>query len=122
MMCNGRTMIYLVATLMMVGVAHAEGDAKRGEQIYQSCQDCHSLDDNDVGPRHRGVFGRVAGSVPDYNYSSALKNSKIVWDEKTLDRWLTSPKAFVPGTKMGFVLSNPKDRADVIEYLRTIAK
>jgi cytochrome c len=122
MMCNGGTIIYLATTLLMVGVAHADGDARRGEQIYQSCQDCHSLDENDVGPKHRGVFGRVAGSVPDYNYSLALKNSRITWNEKTLDQWLIGPKIFVPGTKMGFVLSDAKDRADVIEYLRTMAK
>src|SRR5689334_3977583 len=48
------------------------GDADRGEQIYQACTDCHSLDKNDVGPRHRGVFGRKAASLPDYDYSDAL--------------------------------------------------
>jgi len=53
------------------------GDAARGEKLFQACTDCHSLDQNDVGPRHRGVYGRKAGSLPDYNYSEALKSANI---------------------------------------------
>jgi len=98
------------------------GDADRGEQIYQACTDCHSLDKNDVGPRHRGVFGRKAGSLPDYDYSDALKSANIVWNEETLDKWLTDPQAFVPGVRMFFHLDNPQDRADVIAYLKERAK
>jgi cytochrome c len=94
------------------------GDPARGEQLYEACTDCHSLDKNDVGPRHRGVFGRKAGSLPDYNYSEALRSSNIVWNEETLDKWLTDPQAFVPGAKMYFHLDNAQDRADVIAYLK----
>jgi cytochrome c len=121
-MRNYETVAYLAAMLLTTGVAHAAGDAARGEQIYQSCQDCHSLDENEVGPKHRGVFGRAAGTVPGYNYSAALKNSKIVWSEATLDQWLTDPQAFVPGSRMAFRLTDAKDRADVIEYLKEKAK
>ena len=53
------------------------GDAGRGEALYEACQDCHSLDKNDVGPRHRGVFGRKAASLPDYDYSDALKSANL---------------------------------------------
>ena len=56
-----------------VAAANLAGDPDRGEQLYQACTDCHSLDKNDVGPRHRGVFGRKAGSLPDYSYSDALR-------------------------------------------------
>ena len=98
------------------------GDPARGEQLYEACTDCHSLDKNDVGPRHRGVFGRKAGSLPDYSYSDALKSSNIVWNEETLDKWLTDPQAFVPGVKMFFHLDNAQDRADVIAYLKERAK
>src|SRR5450432_44181 len=76
--------------------AAAAGDAAHGEVLYEGCQDCHSLDQNDVGPRHRGVFGRKAGSLTDYDYSDGLRNSDIVWNEATLDRWLTDPQAVVP--------------------------
>ena len=98
------------------------GDAARGETLYEACQDCHSLDKNDVGPRHRGVFGRKAASLPDYDYSDALKSANIVWNEETLDKWLTDPQAVAPGAKMFFHLDNPQDRADVIAYLKGRAK
>jgi cytochrome c len=98
------------------------GDAARGETLYEACQDCHSLDKNDVGPRHRGVFGRKAASLPDYDYSDALKSANIVWNDETLDKWLTDPQAVVPGTKMFFHLDNPQDRADVIAYLKERAR
>jgi len=98
------------------------GDAARGENLYEACQDCHSLDKNDVGPRHRGVFGRKAASLPDYDYSDALKSANITWNEETLDKWLTDPQAVAPGAKMFFHLDNPQDRADVIAYLKERAK
>jgi cytochrome c len=98
------------------------GDASHGEALYEACQDCHSLDKNDVGPRHRGVFGRKAASLPDYDYSDALKSANIVWNEETLDKWLTDPQAVAPGAKMFFHLENPQDRADVIAYLKERAK
>ncbi|MES1147019.1 MAG: cytochrome c family protein [Solimonas sp.] len=94
------------------------GDAARGKVLYQACESCHSIDDNDIGPKHRGVVGRVAGSVSDYAYSAALKQSGIVWDETTLDRWLTNPSAMVPGTKMFFKIDNAQDRADIIAFLK----
>ena len=102
--------------------ALAAGDPERGEQVYQGCQDCHTLDRNDVGPRHRGVFGRKAGSLADFDYSPGLKGAGFVWDEATLDRWLTDPQAFVPGARMFYHLSEARDRADVIAYLRERAK
>ena len=93
------------------------GDPGRGKNLYQGCQACHSIEDNDLGPRHRGVVGRHAGSVEDYNYSQALKNSGLTWDAATLDRWLTNPSVLVPGTKMYFKLDDPQARADIIAYL-----
>jgi cytochrome c len=94
-----------------------QGNAERGKTLYQSCTSCHSIDENDIGPKHRGVVGRKAGTAPDYAYSAALKSSGIVWDKANLDRWLTNPSAMVPGTKMFFFLKNPQDRADIIAYL-----
>lgn len=98
--------------------ANAAGDVAHGEALYQGCQDCHSIDKNDVGPRHRGVFGRKAGSLPDYDYSDGLKRANFVWDEAHLDKWLTDPQGFIPGAKMFYHLADPKDRADVIAFLR----
>ena len=94
------------------------GDASRGKALYQACAACHSIDENDVGPKHRGVVGRRAGSIPDYGYSAALKASGITWDEATLDRWLINPSALVPGTKMFFKIDDAQARADLIAYLK----
>ena len=93
------------------------GDPERGKALYQNCTSCHSIDENDIGPKHRGVVGRKAGTAPDYAYSAALKTSGIVWDKRSLDRWLTNPSAMVPGTKMFFLLPDPQARADIIAYL-----
>ena len=69
---------------------------------------------------HRGVVGRKAGSLPDYIYSKALKGAGFVWNDDTLDRWLTNPQAFVPGQKMNFKVTKPEDRADIIAYLKSL--
>ena len=99
------------------GSTSLPGDPARGKTLYQACTACHSIDDDDIGPRHRGVFGRKAGSVPGYAYSSALKASGIVWDQANLDRWLTNPSAMVPGTKMFYLIDDAQKRADIIAYL-----
>jgi cytochrome c len=123
-MLNAAKLIAATAAAMVIAIsnAHAAASAAHGEELYQSCQDCHSLDSNDVGPKHRGVFGRKAGAVADYSYSAALKNSGITWNETTLDKWLTDPQKLVPGSKMFFHLDAAQDRADVIEYLKQCAK
>lgn len=122
-----RTAIALVALAAIPVAAAAQsatasatgsGDAAKGKALYQACAACHSIDENDVGPKHRGVFGRRAGSVADYNYSPALKRSGITWDDATLDRWLVNPSALVPGTKMFFKIDDAQARADLIAYLK----
>ncbi len=95
------------------------GDAARGKLFYQSCSGCHSIDENDVGPRHRGVVGRAAGAIAGYAYSAALKGSGIVWTPANLDRWLTNPQKLVPGAKMYFSVGSAQNRADIIAYLAT---
>lgn len=93
------------------------GNPATGERLYQSCMGCHSLDDNDVGPRHRGVVGRAAGAVPGYAYSQALRKSGLVWTPANLDKWLTNPQKLVPGAKMYFSVTMAQDRANIIAYL-----
>jgi cytochrome c len=114
----------MVAALLFLsaaasGLAQAAGDATRGEQLYESrCIACHSLDESRVGPKHRGVYGRKAGSVPDFAYSRALVDSKIVWSDTTLHRWLTNPEALIPGQRMNIQVQSAEDRADLIAFLR----
>lgn len=96
-----------------------QGDPKSGELIYSRCQACHALAYDRTGPRHCGLFGRRAGSVKGFAYSDAMKRSKIVWTEKTLDRFLTNPLAAVPDTAMGYAgIPDRKERADLIAYLK----
>lgn len=101
----------------MAGANPLPGDPVRGQALYGACMGCHSLDDNDVGPKHRGVVGRRAGVVPGYHYSPALIGSGLVWTPTNLDRWLSGPQALVPGAKMFFSLNDAQKRADIIAYL-----
>ena len=120
--------VLMLAALLAFPAARAEaagdaapGDAMRGQALYESrCIACHSPDANRVGPMHRGVFGREAGSLSDYTYSKALKGADFVWNDETLDQWLTDPQAFVPGQKMNFKVAKAEDRADLIAYLKTL--
>ncbi len=99
--------------------AVAAGDATRGEQVYERCAACHSLDRDRTGPRHCGLFGRRAGSRPDFQYSPAMRSSGIVWSENTLERFLAAPTKAVPGTSMGYAgVDDPRERADLIAYLK----
>jgi len=117
--------LLLLASVLAAGAgpAYAAGDPAHGEQVYHRCQGCHSIDRNRIGPMHKGLFGRKAGSVPDFDYSDAMKDSGIVWTEVTLDQFLQGPRKMVPGTKMTFVgIPKPQDRADLIAYLEAATK
>lgn len=97
------------------------GDASRGAQLYESrCGGCHSVDSHRIGPMHKGVFGRRAGSAAGYEYSPALKSSSLIWVDATLDQWLTDPESTIPGQAMGYRVEEPRDRADLIAYLRRL--
>jgi cytochrome c len=111
----------LLATLLCLP-AQAAGDPARGEALYVRCQACHALAQDRVGPRHCGVVGRRAGSVPGYAYSPAMKSSHLVWNPATLDRFLTHPLKAVPGSTMTYDgVPDPQDRADLIAWLAQAA-
>jgi cytochrome c len=97
-------------------------NAERGLAIYTAkCSACHSVDEHRVGPAHAGVLGRRAGKAKDYEYSEALTKSKLVWNAQTLQAWLTDPEKLIPGQRMGYRLSLPQERADVVAYLATLS-
>jgi cytochrome c len=99
--------------------ASAAASPQHGEEVYGRCLACHALGYDRVGPRHCGLIGRRAGGVPGFVYTDAMKKSKLVWDEKTLDRFLANPMKVVPGTAMTYEgVTDAKDRADLIAYLR----
>lgn len=109
----------LAVFLLSIGFPALAADAARGEQLYESrCTGCHSLDASRIGPMHRGVFGRKAGSVPDFEYSAGVKKSTLVWSDKTLDQWLTDPERLIAGQKMGYRVPEASDRADLIAFLK----
>jgi cytochrome c len=88
---------------------------------FERCVACHGNNAGDLGPSLAGVFGRKAGAVPNFRYSRALMRSAVVWDERSLDAFLTAPDQFVPGTRMPFEgLPSAADRAAVIKHLRTL--
>ncbi len=126
-MRSSKLLATLAAGFMLLASqsARAEGDAAKGEKIFKKCKACHSLEagKKKVGPSLAGLFGRTAGMVDGFKYSKAMKGSGIVWDEATLEEFLTKPKAFVPKTRMAFPgLKKEQDRADVIAYLMEATK
>ena len=99
----------------------AAPDPARGEQVYGRCLACHALAVDRVGPRHCGLFGRRAGSVPGFDYSPAMRGSNIVWNDKTLDRFLAKPLKMLPGSSMTYDgVADAQERADLIAYLRRV--
>lgn len=99
--------------------ALSAAELDQAKALYQRrCGACHSIETNRIGPKHQDVFGREAGSQPDYNYSGALVQSELIWNEQTLDQWLTDPEATIPGQKMGYRLSSAEERKAIIAYLR----
>ena len=93
-----------------------------GAKIFKKCASCHTIGKGEgakVGPNLFGVVGRARGSVAGFSYSEAMKAKGGAWDSETISQFITKPKDFLPGTKMGFPgLKKPQDRADVILYLQ----
>lgn len=121
------TRIIIAATLALATtVAFAQqGDAKRGEKVFDTCRACHAPDGktNDIGPALQGVFNRKAGEREDFRYSPAMKKSGIVWTPQTLDTFLADPQKAVPANRMPFAgLPDARERADVIAYMMQVFK
>jgi cytochrome c2 len=118
--------IYLAAAVL-IGAAPAslaaDGDAAAGQRLFGRCTACHSITPgkNGIGPALDHVVGRQSASVAGYSYSPALKNSGVVWDEASLDKFLQSPVGFVRGTKMFTSVANAGDRSNLIAYLKTLS-
>ena len=118
-MTRGAHVAAAAAALAVTAVAAPPGDPAAGAAIYERCAACHSLAHDRTGPRHCGLIGRRAGSVPGFDYSEAMKRSGITWDERSLDRFLADPMAAVPGTSMGYAgIADAKERADLVAYLK----
>lgn len=118
-MSRGLAAALAAAALIACVDSHAGGDARRGERVHAArCAACHALAQDRMGPRHCGVFGRRAGSVPGFRYSPAMKRSELVWEARTLDRFLADPMRVVPGTTMVYAgVDDARERADLIAWL-----
>jgi cytochrome c len=104
------------------GEAGAAGDPVHGKELFEKrCTGCHALTANREGPQLAGVYGRTSGTAAGFAYSVALKKAQIVWDDETLERWLTDPDAFIPGNNMDFLVTRVQERRDIIEYLRQVS-
>src|SRR6516162_3141390 len=114
--------ILLIATAIFIvwpNEASAQ-DVTAGESAFRKCQVCHDVGENarnKLGPPLNGLDGRKAGSVENYDYSDANKNSGITWTEVVFSEYLRAPTAKIPGTKMIFSDKNEKEIADLWAYL-----
>jgi cytochrome c len=120
--------LLVVAAAMLVPaicVADTISDIEHGKATFNTmCGVCHSVQKTGgpaEGPNLLGLVGREAASQPDFTkYSTALKASRLTWNQKNLDQFLVSPMAMVPGTFMPMLIPDDKTRADVIAYLATL--
>jgi cytochrome c len=99
----------------------ASADVVRGETSAKKCTACHTFgkgEPNRVGPNLWGVVGRQKASEAGFNYSAAMKGQKGNWTLEDLDKYLTNPRAAVPGTNMTFAgIPRGKERADLLAFL-----
>jgi cytochrome c len=116
----------LVASVLLSTAAAAQQphfDESLEIQFNGHCRECHSFvkNDNRLGPSLYGVIGRKAGSLPGFAYSESVKDSGIVWDEATLDKWIANPGAVIPGNNMAALFEGISDasvRAKIIAFLK----
>jgi cytochrome c len=111
---------YLAFILLLLGATAAP--AQVAPKSFGQCSRCHNVaadGKNKQGPRLHKIFGAPAGKVAGFKYSVALIEAAPRWDEKTLDAWITNPKALIPGNKMKY--GGEKDaakRTDIIAWLK----
>ncbi|MCB1471515.1 MAG: cytochrome c family protein [Rhodobiaceae bacterium] len=125
-----KKLVFAAAALFAAtSLAHAEGDATKGEKVFKKCKACHEVGEgakNKVGPELTGIVGRAIAGVEGYAYGDDIKAKGAelgAWTEELLFEYLASPKDFVGGkSKMTFALKKDDDRHDVIAYLKTFSQ
>jgi len=96
-----------------------DGDAVHGKAVFEKrCTGCHALEADREGPRLAGVYGRKAGSVAGFTYSTGLKNLGVTWNDATLEKWLSDPDIVVKDNNMSFSVPKAEERRDLIAFLK----
>jgi cytochrome c len=120
------TFSLIILTAFYANTASAAGDAKKGKKVFNKCKACHAVKagKNKTGPSLAGILGKKAGTVEGYKKYKGLKGADFIWDEANLDGWLKNPKKWLKAkngkkSRMVYKLKKEKDRANVIEYLKT---
>lgn len=125
-----RTALALGFMLSASGIHAQEGDAARGERVFQRCYACHSIAPGETasvqGPTLFQIVGRPAAAISGFDYSEAMREKAaagLVWDAATLDRYIADPEMVVPGTRMSVpAMRDEQERADLIAYLSHSAR
>jgi cytochrome c len=114
------TAIIAGALALTSTAALSQGDAAEGEKVFNKCKACHAVDEpqNKIGPHLVGIFGRPAGSVEDFNYSDAMKESGVTWNEETIAAYLADPRGYIKGNRMALAGLEEEEIADLIAYLK----
>ena len=117
-----RRLIVAAALVAASTAATLAQDAEKGANSFKKCAPCHNIGpgaQNKVGPVLNGLDGRPSGSVPNYSYSDANKNSGITWGEATFKEYIKDPRGKIPGTKMTFAgIKSEQEIADLWAYLK----
>jgi len=112
----------LILPLVFNSLVATNVNAAPGESSFKRyCSVCHSVDPgkNKIGPNLAGIVGRHAGSIENFNYSAAMKKLNVNWTVDNLDRFITKPREFVPGTMMAFPgIQDEETRKALVEYLQ----
>lgn len=120
----GFGLIALATGAVMIPAMSSQAQtAPAAPPAFNACRACHSVQPggkSGLGPNLVGVVGRTAGTLAGFNYSPALKASKLKWDEKALDEYLASPTKKVPGSRMPISTPDPAKRAAIITYLKSV--
>lgn len=116
----------ILAAPLAASPALAQADLASGQKLFQQrCAVCHTLkaaEKKPTGPHLENLIGRKAAAVEDFGYSTGMKGSGIVWNDKTLSDYLAGPAKLVPGTTMPIGVPQAADREDIVAYLKSLAK
>lgn len=114
-----RTLFLTACAAFIASAAH--GQIVEPPKTWMFCAGCHAGGPASLGPPLVGVVGRKSGSVPGFNYSKAMKNANVVWNEESLVAFLSDPQKTVPGNRMPFAgISDPSDVAQLVNYLKAL--